>query len=108
MDLKDANGFHIVPYSAVARSPKLKRKPVLKVPKAVIKAQIEGRVLLTVTVSSEGRVTKTKLLRGLHPEADAYCIDNAKQTTWKPGVKDGQPVSVSEVPYSCLFQMALE
>ena len=108
MDLEDANEFHTVPFTAVAKSPKVKRKPPLVIPPLIIEQKIQGRVELLVTVDREGKVSSAKVHRSLSKEADAACVTNAMGTRWRPGEKNGQAISVSGVPYSCRFEMAVE
>lgn len=53
-------------------------------------AQIQGRVVLKVTISPDGEVEKVDLLSG-HPILVAAAIDAVKQWRYQPSTVDGQP-----------------
>ncbi len=57
-------------------------------------AHIEGRVVLSVVITSEGRVDNVKVARSLDPGLDQNAIEALKTWRFKPGEKDGQPVNV--------------
>ena len=104
MGLDEATEFATVPYTSVAKPPKLKNNPMLEVPQEVIDAEIEGRVELELTLSPEGEVTGWEVVAKLHPAADQACIAHARRTVWSPYEQDGVAAAVKGVPFSCRFE----
>lgn len=65
-------------------------------PKEAKKSGIQGRVYVGFVVGKEGVVREVKVIRGVHPLLDAEALRVVKlMPEWKPGVLDGEPVSVS-------------
>ena len=68
----------------------------LRYPEAARKKKIEGRSIVRFIVSQDGRVTDAEIVRSSGNEL----LDNeslrvvASMEGWKPGMKDGHPVSV--------------
>ena len=60
-----------------------------------IRRRIQGSVSLSAVVRADGTVGEVKVLKSLDPELDQQAIAAAKQWTFKPGTKDGQPVNVA-------------
>ena len=58
-------------------------------------AKIQGGVVITLVVNSEGRADDIKVTRSLDPGLDANAVSAVSQWLFKPGTKDGQPVDVS-------------
>lgn len=57
---------------------------------------IEGRVTLSFTVSSTGKVCDVKVLKGVDPLLDNEALRVvAMSPDWTPGMKDGNPIAVS-------------
>ena len=57
---------------------------------------IQGRVTLSFTVSSSGKVHGVKVLRGVDPILDNEAVRVVEMSPeWTPGKSDGKPVSVS-------------
>lgn len=104
MGLDEATEFATVPYTSVAKPPKLKNNPTLQVPQEVIDAEVEGRVELELTLSPTGEVTGWEVVAGLHPAADQACIAHARSTRWSPYEQDGVTAAVKGVPFSCRFE----
>ena len=67
------------------------------------KYKYEGRVLLAVQVSREGKVASANVVRSSQvPELDQKAVDAVKSWTFEPAVKNGAPVAVLinvEVPF---------
>ena len=64
---------------------------------AAMRAGIEGTVLLETIVLADGSVGDVKVVRSLDTQygLDQAAIDAMKQWRFKPGTKDGSPVSVA-------------
>lgn len=59
------------------------------------KAKYQGTVLLYVEVDPSGRATNIKVQRSLGLGLDEKAIEAVKQWKFKPGYKDGKPVTVA-------------
>ena len=57
----------------------------IKYPKEAIENNIEGRILLTCTVTSQGKVENIKIIRGLGFGCDEEAIRLVSETEWEPG-----------------------
>ncbi len=58
-------------------------------------AGIQGEVEVEVTVDATGRVAATRVVRSVTPSIDQAAIDALNASTFRPGMKDGQPVPVT-------------
>jgi len=58
--------------------------------------EIEGKVILRITINTKGKVTAVKLIRGLGYGLDQAAIKAAKQWKFKPETVDGVPVQVQK------------
>jgi protein TonB len=66
------------------------------------KKQIEGAVVLRVTVATDGRAIDIQVMKPLGAGLDQNAIDAVQKWLFKPGTKDGEPVAVYatvEVPF---------
>jgi TonB family protein len=59
------------------------------------KAKYQGTVLLYVEVTPDGRATNIKVTRSLGLGLDEKAMEAVKQWKFKPGYKNGQPVTVA-------------
>lgn len=59
------------------------------------KAKYQGTVLLTIEVSPNGTASNIKVARSLGLGLDEKAIEAVKQWKFKPGYKDGKPVTVA-------------
>lgn len=100
--------FAIVPYASVTTAPRITRRPQLVVPDSVREAEIQGRVEAELVIGADGSVLEVEIVDGLDPAADAACADALRGSRWKAGERDGTPVVVRGVPYSCRFEMAVQ
>ena len=57
------------------------------------RARVEGTVILEATISSQGRVTDVKVLRGI-PLLDEAAVDAVRQWSYSPTLLNGIPVPV--------------
>jgi protein TonB len=62
-------------------------------PEVAKQARVQGVVILECTISPEGRVTDTRVLRGV-PLLDGAAIDAVRQWTYAPTLMNGVPVPV--------------
>ena len=59
------------------------------------RAGVQGDVYIEAVVTTEGRVVEPKLIRGLpDEELNQRALDAIVKWTFKPGIKDGEPVPV--------------
>jgi TonB family protein len=56
--------------------------------------KIEGGVKLQVEVTPDGYADNIRVVQGLDPGLDEKAIESVEQWRFKPGMKDGEPVSV--------------
>lgn len=56
--------------------------------------RVEGTVVLGITVTSEGKATQIRVVRSLGYGLDEKAIEAVRNWKFRPGTKDGQPVSV--------------
>jgi TonB family protein len=67
----------------------------IKYPKEAKDKKIEGRVIVRFCVTSEGKVTKIQVIRGVDPLLDAEAVRViGMMAEWKPGLQGGKPVNV--------------
>jgi TonB family protein len=59
------------------------------------KAKYQGVVLLSIEVTASGTASNIKVVRSLGLGLDEKAIDAVKQWKFKPGYKDGKPVTVA-------------
>lgn len=56
---------------------------------------IQGRVIVSVIINTEGKVTNAQIVQGVAPSLDAEALRvTGIMPNWKPGSKDGKPVNV--------------
>jgi TonB family protein len=101
----EATESAVLPYARVTTTPQISRRALLTVPEELRAAGIQGVVQVELTITAEGAVTDVVVVAGLHPAADAACVRDMKLTRWKPGLRDGAPVGVSGVPFSCRYEV---
>jgi len=78
----------------------------LKYPESAKKAGIQGRVVLSFTVDTDGYMKDIRVLRGVHPDLDAEALRvlSSCSEQWTPGIQDGQPVKVTYT-FPVIFQL---
>lgn len=65
-------------------------------PEEMVKSQIQGRVVITFTVRTDGTLSDFEVVRSVCPEADAEALRVIKMMPkWTPGMKDGKPVAIT-------------
>jgi len=55
---------------------------------------LEGRVIVSVDVTTDGRTRDAKLVTRLHPELDRNALRAALRCRFDPAMLDGKPVLV--------------
>jgi TonB family protein len=63
-------------------------------PKTAQRAKIEGRVILSAEVRTDGKAYNLQVVQSLDPDLDLKAIDAVTQWRFHPGVRDGSPVAV--------------
>jgi protein TonB len=60
---------------------------------------VQGKVLVGFVITAEGRVKNAKVLKGVHPAADAEALRviNLLDGNWIPGRQNNQPVDVNHI-----------
>lgn len=69
-------------------------RPAPQYDESARRAKVEGGVLLSLVIDPEGHTRNIKVVRSLHPGLDQKAIEAVNNWTFKPGMKDGQPVAV--------------
>ncbi|MCB9535504.1 MAG: energy transducer TonB [Myxococcales bacterium] len=60
-------------------------------PAAARKEGIEGTVVLSIVVDTEGRVVRATVVKGLGHGLDQAAVEAAKATLWHPATVGGRP-----------------
>jgi TonB family protein len=63
-------------------------------PKTAQRAKIEGRVILSAEIHTDGRPYNLQVVQSLDPDLDLNAIDAVTQWRFHPGTRDGNPVAV--------------
>ena len=67
----------------------------IKYPKDAVKQKIQGRVLVTFVVDTDGSIQDVKVAKAVYPSIDKESVRVVKKMPkWTPGKKDGCPVRV--------------
>lgn len=70
----------------------------LQYPAEAFKARIQGRTYIGFTVTSEGKVTKAKVLKSANALLDEEAMRMISgMPDWKPGTASGKPVNVDYI-----------
>jgi len=92
-DIPEEPGVFRAGYSGVS-SPVCTRCPAPDFPDAARVAKYQGTVLLSVVVTPEGQATSILVLNGAPFGLTAQAINATQEWRFRPGLKDGKPVSV--------------
>jgi TonB family protein len=66
----------------------------LEYPKKEMKKGVQGRVIVSFVVQTNGKVGDVKVMKSVSPGLDAEAVRAVKQLRgWNPGTKNGQPVN---------------
>lgn len=77
------------------KAPKPKRMGNFEYPKMARQAEIEGTVLLKVTVNAQGRVISVVVIQSASKVLDQYAIEYVKEWTFTPAEMSGNPVKAT-------------
>lgn len=58
------------------------------------KARVQGMVIVQAVIGQDGRISGTKILKGLPMGLDQQAVAAIKQWEFEPATRDGQPVAV--------------
>ena len=84
LSLEEAKNSTAISYAAATKQPRVKKRPKLDIPDIVKKEGIEGSVKIVIDIDETGKVTDTRLLKGLHPDADQACLRSWKTAIFSP------------------------
>ena len=73
-----------------APSPTMQIPP--RYPADMQRDKVEGTVVLLFVLDERGRVKEVKAEKSSHPSFERPALEAARQWTFEPAVKDGQPV----------------
>jgi len=66
----------------------------IRYPAAAIEAGIQGRLILDFIVRPDGKATRIRLLKSLHPLCDSAAVHALRETLFMPGRQNGEDVPV--------------
>lgn len=66
-------------------------------------AELEGTVIVRITVDSSGFVAEARVVRGLFPDYDAQALDIARRQPYAPGVHGNRAVWTRNVIQRVIF-----
>ena len=89
------DGERIYSMSTVDQKPVILSKPKAGYTEEARRNKTQGVVILRMVLSAKGTVERVTVVRGLPDGLDEKSIEAARQIKFRPGVKDGKPVSVS-------------
>ena len=72
--------------------PVIIKKTEAAYPKGVKK--VDGAVMLKLVIAEDGRAKNIEVLKSLTPDFDDNAVAAVKEWVWKPGTKNGEPISV--------------
>ncbi|MBW2734786.1 MAG: energy transducer TonB [Deltaproteobacteria bacterium] len=99
---KDYKPGERAPLAVVTTRPKKLKDVQPRYPEHLRDLEIEGRVVLKLTIDGNGKVVDAKVLKGLHKELDAEAIKAAKQLRFSPGKAGGVPIKM-DITYTFTF-----
>jgi len=75
-------------------APRLVTKVAPQYSEEMRQARVEGTVVLTIVVGSDGTAHEITVLKSLRPDMDQKAIEAVSRWKFQPGEKDGKPVNV--------------
>ena len=90
------------PLAVVSTMPRPIQRVPASYPEEARDLEIEGRVVLELTVDSTGKVVNVRVVKRLHPLLDAEASRAARKMRFTPGTVNGTPVRV-KIPYTFTF-----
>ena len=76
------------------RAPKVVHRVEPKYSESAREAKIDGVVVLSAVISTDGKAEKIVVLRKLEPSLDQNAITAVEQWKFEPGTREGVPVRV--------------
>jgi periplasmic protein TonB len=73
-------------------------------PKALKEEGVEGVVVLQIQITSEGKVRKARVVKGIHPVLDKLSAEAVERFAWYPAEMNGEPVD-SVLTYRMTWQL---
>jgi len=65
-------------------------------PIEAVRNNIQGRVILNLTIATDGSMSDIKIVQSVHPLLDQEALRIVKRMPkWIPGTKDGKPVATN-------------
>lgn len=73
-------------------------KEHMQYPPEAMKNDIQGRVIVSFTVTGSGKIEDAKVIRSIHPLIDTEALRLIKNMpNWKPAEKFGEPVNTRQI-----------
>lgn len=63
-------------------------------PRQAVRDRIEGRLMLSFIVDTEGRTNDVRVVESLHPVCDSAAVAALRKTRFVPGRSGGEPISM--------------
>ena len=101
MEIDDAKEWTSLPYASVTVRPKLRNFPPIQVTQEAMDEGVTGKWKISMTIDENGRVKEVKIPKAIGYGLDKACRDAWMASRWKPGEKDGTPVTVTGIPGVC-------
>jgi TonB family protein len=91
---KDLAEAEAEPIGGNVKPPVALQSPAPQYTETARRARVQGVVILEATVSREGKVVSTRVLKGLPMGLDEAAREAVAQWRFEPATKDGEPVAV--------------
>ena len=69
----------------------------VKYPEEARKSEIEGTVLIRLTVGTDGKVARAEIETGVRDDLDQAAMRALREAQWTPAVKAGSPVEATVI-----------
>lgn len=90
----DARDEATVPVAGITQAPELIHEVRPAYPDELKARGIEGQVVVTLVIGSDGRVSRAEIADGLHPDLDRLALRAARQLRFRPANVRGTAVAV--------------
>ena len=81
------------PFIAIESNPELLQMARARYPEIAMRTRVEGRVVVEVTIDSQGKPVQARILKSSSTLFDDAAIDAAMRSTYKPAVMANGPVT---------------
>ena len=92
----------LAPVAVITTRPQVRKRVQPRYPARMRELEVEGKVVLQLTVDEVGAVIEAKVLKSLRPELDAEALRAARQMLFAPAKVGGTPVKV-KISYTFTF-----